>query len=164
MFTYVFELTPSKPRSEIDYCSIRQILLDTVESVNHGYSFQLDGKSVTVSNIEPQKISLTLQCKTALRHAARSLSAITRYLTGHYAEIFQAEIYNKTLFHMNLISQKSSFDCNTDDISDTDLLKGVVDLLYTYTTTTRQEAQLRVETIHKMKDLIKPYLHLSKDV
>lgn len=166
MFCYSFELVPSNPHTTIDYCSppIRQALLDAAAAVNKGYTYQLDGKSVTITNINPQKIHLTLQCKTALRHSARSLSAITRYLTSHYEQIFQNEIYNKTLFHMHLIGQTSSWDYNTDDISDTDLLKGVVDLLFTSTTTTKREAQQRVATIQKMKELVKPYLHLSKEM
>lgn len=159
MYSYFFELTPAKPHSTINYCAddIRQKLLDAAETVNRGYTFRTDGKSVTITDIQPKKIKLTLQCKTALRHSARSLSAITRYLTANCAD-FQEEVYNRTLFHMDLVSQKSSFDGNPDNISDAELVKAVVDLLFAGTTETKMEADLRVETIRAMKELIKPFL------
>ena len=58
---------------------------------------------------------------------------------------------------MNLISQDSSYDDLV--ISDTDLIKGIVDLLFTYTTTTKAEADMREQTISSIKELIKPYIH-----
>ena len=57
---------------------------------------------------------------------------------------------------MDLISQRSSFD--DLEITDTDLIKGVIDLLFTHTTTTKEEATLREQTITQMKELIKPYI------
>lgn len=161
MYNYYFELTPSKPNSTIDFTSnnICKTLIASTENVNNGLAFKRDGKSIMITNIEQKKICITLSCKTALIHAARSLSAITRYLTTHYPDTYQNEIYNKTLFSMKLLSQESSFGSEMSDISDADLLKGMVDLLYTYTTSTKKEADLRKETIENMKRLIRPFLN-----
>lgn len=159
MYCYNFQLTPSQPNSNIDYTKYQKEIISAINSANSGIAFKRDGKTIDITDkdIETQKITLTLKCKTPLGHAARSLSALTRNLTGKYPEIFAQYVFNKTLFHMNLISQKSSFD-DMDEVSDTDLLKGVVDLLFTYTTTTKAEADLRDQTISNMKELVKPYI------
>lgn len=157
MYQYRFELTPAHPHSKIDYTSesIQQKLRDAAQTVNRGYTFRTDGKVIEITEIEPQKIALTLMCRTALRHSARSLSALTRYLSP--LEEFQGEIYNRTLFCMNFLSQTSSFDGDIEGISDADLLKGVVDLLFSSTTATKAEADFRMETIRSMKKMIRPF-------
>lgn len=158
MYYYQFRLTPSQPKSEIDYTNYKDEIIDSVNSVNAGIAFKRDGKEIVLSSndIEQQAIILSLNCKTPLEHAARSLSALTRYLTTNYNDIFSQYVFNKTLFHMDLISQSSSFD--ELEISDTDLLKGVIDLLFTHTTTTKKEAILREETITQIKELVRPYI------
>jgi hypothetical protein len=161
MYNYYFELTPSKPYSTIDFTSnnIYETLITSAENVNNGLAFKRGGKSILITDIQEKKIYITLSCQTALIHAARSLSAFTRSLTTHYPSIYENEIYNKTLFSMKLLSQESCFGPEMSDISDADLLKGMVDLLYTYTTTTKKEADLRMETIKNMKKLIRPFLN-----
>lgn len=158
MYYYKFILTPSQPNSDIEYTKYQQEIISAVAAVNNGIAFKRDGKKIELEtkDIQEKKIMLTLTCKTPLEHAARSLSALTRNLTVNYSEIFSQYIYNKTLFRMDLISQDSSF--GDTEISNTDLLKGVIDLLFTYTTTTKAEAQLRSETIKKIKELVKPYI------
>lgn len=158
MYYYKFKLTPSQPNSEIDYTMYQQEILAAIDSVNNGIAFKRDGKTIDINkeDINEKEITLTLNCKTPLDHAARSLSALTRNLTGNYSDIFSKYIFNKTLFHMDLISQDSSYD--NLNISDTDLMKGVIDLLFTHTTSTKAEADLREQTISQMKELIKPYI------
>ncbi len=162
MYIYFFHLSPSKSNSNIDYTDekVQNMLNEAVVAINNGLAFSRDGKKICINSIDISKIELTLSCKTALTHSARSLSALTRYLTTNYSEYFKLHIYNKTLFNMNLISQESHFGLGTNEISDTDLLKGVIDILYTYTTTTKKEADLRIDTIKQMKDLIKPFLNI----
>ena len=159
MYYYRFQLTPSHPNSDIDYTKYQQVIISAINSVNNGIAFKRDGKNIEITNsdISSQKIHLTLKCKTPLSHAARSLSALTRYLTGNYPDIFAKYIFNKTLFHMEMISQYSSFD-DMNELSDTDLLKGIIDLLFTHTTTTKTESDLREKTISNIKELIKPYI------
>lgn len=159
MYYYRFQLTPSQPNSNIDYTNYQYEILSAVNSVNNGIAFKRDGKFIEMSNndINSKELKLVLKCKTPLVHAARSLSALTRYLTTNYSDIFSKYVFNKTLFHMNLISQDSSYDDLV--ISDTDLIKGIVDLLFTYTTTTKTEADMRKQTISSIKELIKPYIH-----
>lgn len=55
---------------------------------------------------------------------------------------------------MDLISKDSSF--GNIEITDTDLIKGLIDLLFSHTTTTTAEADLRVKTINEIKELVKP--------
>ena len=159
MYYYRFQLTPSQPNSEIDYTNYQSEILSAVNSVNNGIAFKRDGKFIEMSNndINSKELKLVLKCKTPLVHAARSLSALTRYLTTNYSDIFSKYVFNKTLFHMSLISQDSSYDDLV--ITDTDLIKGIVDLLFTYTTTTKTEADMREQTISSIKELIKPYIH-----
>ena len=159
MYYYRFQLTPSQPNSEIDYTNYQSEILSAVNSVNNGIAFKRDGKFIEMSNNDrnSKELKLVLKCKTPLVHAARSLSALTRYLTTNYSDIFSKYVFNKTLFHMSLISQDSSYDDLV--ISDTDLIKGIVDLLFTYTTTTKTEADMREQTISSIKELIKPYIH-----
>lgn len=158
MYFYGFKLTPSQPNSDIDYTKYQHELLKAVESVNNGIAFKRDGKRIELdkNDIKENEILLTLTCKTPLEHAARSLSALTRNLTGNYPNIFSQYVFNKTLFRMELISQDSSF--SDLEMSDTDLLKGIIDLLFTHTTTTKAEADLRVQTIKSIKELVKPYI------
>lgn len=158
MYYYCFQLTPSQSNSDVDYTNYRHEILSAVNSVNNGIAFRRDGKFIEMSDkdINPKELKLILKCKTPLVHAARSLSALTRNLTSNYPDIFAQYMFNKTLFHMNLVSQDSSYD--NLEISDTDLIKGVIDLLFTYTTTTKTEADLREKTISRIKELIKPYI------
>lgn len=158
MYYYNFKLTPSQPNSNVKFTEYIPEILAAANSANNGIAFKRDGKTIDIRNedIAAQEIMLTLRCKTPLTHAARSLSALTRNLTGNYPDIFGKYIFNKTLFHMELLSQHSSFD--DLEITDTDLIKGVIDLLFTHTTTTKEEAALRERTITEMKELIKPYL------
>lgn len=158
MYYYNFKLTPSQPNSNVDFTKYKKEILTAVNSVNNGIAFSRDGKNIQLDkdNITEKEILLTLTCKTPLEHAARSLSALTRNLTGNYPDIFSQFVFNKTLFRMDLISQDSSF--GDMELSDTDLLKGIIDLLFTHTTTTKAEADLRMKTIHEIKNLVKPYV------
>lgn len=158
MYTYFFKLTPSRNKSTINFLELEDNLRDAQKNVNSGTAFQRDGKQISIdfASMEPRAIYLTLTCKTPLLHAARSLSALTRYLVSHGE--FSEYIYNKTLFNTELLSQDSSFGKEISEISDTDMLKGVIDLLYTYTTSTKKEADARLETINQIKTLIAPYL------
>ena len=98
MYYYRFQLTPSQPNSDINYTNYQYEILSAVNSVNNGIAFKRDGKFIEMSNndINSKEINLVLKCKTPLVHAARSLSALTRYLTTNYSNIFSKYIFNKT--------------------------------------------------------------------
>lgn len=158
MYTYFFKLTPSRNKSSINFLELKDNLQEAQQNVNSGTAFQRDGKRIAIdfASLEPRVIYLTLTCRTPLLHAARSLSALTRYLVSHCE--LDEYIYNKTLFYIELLSQDSSFGKDASEISDTDMLKGIIDLLYTHTTSTKKEADARLETINQIKTLIAPYL------
>jgi len=156
MYNYFFELLPSKRGTDLDFCEHREKINEAVENINNGLVFKRDRKKIEITSIERNKIKLTLSCKTPLVHSARSLSSLTRYLTTHYTKDFEPYISNKTLFSMNLIAQENAFE--DFDISNEEMLKGVIDLLYTYTTSTNKEVKQRDEVIKQIKELVKPYI------
>lgn len=157
MYTYLFELTPARRGNRFVPSDYIEELKAAEENINNGLAFRRDGKKIKIESVDDEKIMLTLTCKTALVHASRSLSALTRYLTTYYRDTFEEYVYNKTLFAITLISQKSSFESSKEVLSNEEILKGVIDLLYSYTTTTLTEANERKKVIETISDLVKPY-------
>lgn len=159
MYRYVFELTPAKPHSSFNYCDVQDILLEAAEAANGGYAYRADGKAISIDSVMPQKIHLTLRSRAALTHAARCLSAFTRALTGGHPDVFSSEIYHRTLFRMDLISSDVSFVDSTErDVSDPELLRGIVNLLFFSPGPTKPERDLRAKTISEIKRILLPYL------
>ena len=46
----------------------------------------------------------------------------------------------------------------TEDMSNEDLIKGMIDLLYGYTSTSNSETLSRDKTIQQIKQLVAPYI------
>ena len=88
-----------------------------------------------------------------LENPSRSLSSFTRYLTTYYTDMFRKYLYNKTLFSINLIGQESS-DYSIDNFSPSneEILKGIIDLLYSHTET--KDVQIARS---KIIDILKPF-------
>lgn len=156
MYTYTYELTPSKTHSTINYCEkeVRATLLSAPENINDGYAFRRSGKVLRIDSdvMEPQRIVVTLSSPETITHASRSLSALTRYLTTSHANIWVSEIYHKTLFRMRLLSTHS--DDTPEDLSDLDLMRGLMGLLFGDCT---PDPALK-GTITEVKRLILPFL------
>ena len=67
-------------------------------------------------------------------------------------------VQNQTLFTMNLINTQIDSPSNSEDISDEEMLKALIDLLYAFTAKSVPETQNRIKTIKQIKELIRPYI------
>lgn len=157
MYNYTFLLTPARNKSDITFTKYKQLVLEAVNNINNGLAFKRDCKklSIDVNNIRDKEITLILSSKNMLTNPSRSLSALTRYLTTYYPETFHPYIYNKTLFNINLLSQATSSGLTTEEISNEELLKAIIDLLYSTDVITNKSKK---DTILQIKELITPFI------
>ena len=159
MYIYHLELTPAKKFINLDYLSYENLLYEACNYITSGLAFTRDNKCISITKIEKEKICVTLTSKCSLQNPARSLSALTRYLTSNYSQIFKDYVYNKTLFKMELIATETE---GNEELVITDelLLKTLIDLLYFYPAKSESETQLRNKTVMQMKEMIKPFIWL----
>lgn len=155
MYSYEFLLKPASKLSNINYVDLSELIISSIESCNQGVTYTRDSKEIELLEIKPNQIQLKLHCKTPLVNASRSLSALSRELLKKAPSAFNDSIYNKTLFSIQLLNEYHSF--SDESISDPDLIKAIVDLLYTYTATTPADAEKRDSTISEIKALVAPY-------
>ena len=59
---------------------------------------------------------------------------------------------------MKLLDSSSIYSDEPSCISNEEMLKAIIDLLYAFTAKSASETQNRKKTINHMKELIKPYL------
>lgn len=59
---------------------------------------------------------------------------------------------------MKLLDSSSTYSDEPSCISNEEMLKAIIDLLYAFTAKSASETQNRKKTINQMKELIKPYL------
>lgn len=59
---------------------------------------------------------------------------------------------------MKLLDSSSIYSDEPSCISNEEMLKAIIDLLYAFTAKSAYETQNRKKTINQMKELIKPYL------
>ena len=158
MYVYTLELKPTKKYKTIDYTSFIEIFNEACRYINNGLSYTRDGKEITIKDINTDSFIVVLKSTNALQNPARSLSALTRFLTTYYPDIFKEYIYNKTLFSMNLIESSCIYSDDASHISDEEMLKAIIDLLYAFTAKSVSDTQKRKKTINQIKNLIKPYI------
>ena len=158
MYIYTLELTPSKKFDNIDYTQYKDIFSEACLYINKGLFFTRDKKELSILELNRESLIVKLSSKNSLQNPARSISALTRFLTTNYTDIFKGYVYNKTLFSMRLISSDNISTDDTYEISDEELLKVLIDLLYAYTAKSVSDTQRRKKTIDQIKTLIKPYL------
>jgi hypothetical protein len=142
----------------MNYTNYKSIFDDACQNINSGLTFIRDGKNIEISEILKDKIIVKLQSTDSLQNPTRSLSALTRYLTSNHSDIFREYVYNQTLFTMNLVNTKNISPNNSEDISDTEMLKTLIDLLYAFTAKSVPETQNRKKTINQIKELLRPYM------
>lgn len=158
MYVYTLELTPAKKYETMDYTSFTEIFNEACLYINKGLSFTRDGKELHVKEINTNNLIVILKSTNFLQNPARSLSALTRYLTTNYSNIFKEYVYNKTLFSMKLLESNCIYSNDSSYISDEEMLKAIIDLLYAFTAKSVSDTQNRKKTIDQMKELIKPYM------
>ena len=158
MYSYLFSLKFAKKRANISFKGYIDIIKEAIENVNHGLVFRRDRKEMNIDHWNDTEMFIKLQSREKLTNPVRSLSGITRYLMKFHSETFDKLIYNKIIFTIILISQEiKSTEINTD-LSNEELMKGMIDLLYSYTSTSNAETISRNKTIEQMKSLIAPYI------
>lgn len=136
MYYYDFNLSPARLKSGIIFTEHKRHIGDAIEAINGGISFKRDRKSLVLINIKDKEMLIRLTSQSPLANPARSLSALTRYLTNKYPNLFEQYVYNKTLFNIQLLSQESIISTKDNfSLSNEDILKEIIDLLYTYPNT-----------------------------
>lgn len=163
-YIYTFELRFSKRGSSLNFKEIYDLLEEACENINNGLAYRRDGKSLELLNCKEKILTLNLTSKRSLPNPARSLSALTRYLTTFYRETFEEEIYNKTLFAMKLtsITEEVPDKGAVSALSHEELLKGMIDLLYSYTALSNADALKRKNDIEAIKQIVVPYIQKEK--
>lgn len=158
MYVYTLELTPAKKYETMDYTSFTEIFNEACHYINKGLSYTRDGKELHVKEINTDNLIVILKSTNSLQNPARSLSALTRFLTTNYSNIFKEYVYNKTLFSMKLLESNCIYSNDSSYISDEEMLKAIIDLLYAFTAKSVSDTQNRKKTIDQMKELIRPYM------
>lgn len=164
-YKYVYSIVPAKRNSDLDFTKLKEILVEAEQQINRGIVYRRDGKhmNIPLERMTPQEMIVELDSEQQLRQPARSLSALTRYLTGQYADIFSQYIFNKTLFDFKLlevvdedafVKQESK---HQRSLSDMDIMKAVVGLL-TYEPESDEDLREKDNLIFEIERLIGKYL------
>ena len=141
MYYYNFRLSPARQKSGIIFTEHKMLIEEAIEAINGGISFKRDCKSMDLINIDEKEMIIKLISQYPLANPARSLSALTRYLTNKYSNLFEQYIYNKTLFNIQTLSQESTISTKDDfSLSNEEIMKELIDLLYTYPNTKEVKA------------------------
>lgn len=162
MYIYTFKLKFAKRHTALTFNGYNHIFVSAIADINNGLTFKRDGKIFKIEKIEETFLILQLKSRNSLKNPSRSIAALTRYLTTYNFDIFGNSIYNKTLFSIELLSQGSyvsSIDPQT--ISDEDLLKCMIDLLYG-SSMSNSDIVSRNKTIQEIKRLVAPYIKKIK--
>ena len=155
MYYYTFTLTPSRNKSDIVFSDHTELFLEAVENINNGLAFKRDGKTLSIdaSTISGKSLIATLSSVNKLTNPARSLSALTRYLTTYHTDVFKPYVYNKTLFSINLESQSCSTNLKKNKMTHEELLKAIIDLLYT-----QKDSKEKRDAIKELENIVKPFM------
>jgi hypothetical protein len=157
MYEYTLELTPAKKYKDMNYENYANIFYESCKYINKGLSFTRDGKELSITEVSTDKLVVLLKSKNSLQNPARSISALTRFLTSNYSDIFKNYIYNKTLFSMKLIDSKTANATSAKEMTNEEMLKTIIDLLYAHTAISVSDTQNRIKTIERIKELVEPY-------
>lgn len=161
MEKYKFLLTAANRKAKIDFSKIEEeysLFTKASSNCNAGVTFKRSGKAIAIEDITSESITLTLSSASALPSPTRTLSAYSRELIRINKEtnVLSSSIYNHTLFNTTLIETIREPQGTIDEISDTELLKAITDLLFApsgaYNTNQKRK------TINKIKELMLPYI------
>lgn len=159
MFCYKYKLVPANKKSPIDYTLYKDSIELAIETANNGSVFIRDRKRIELIDIQPQMINIYLYSIKQLEHPARSLSALTRALTS-YSFVWKAELYSKKVFNMIPISMIETGDgdkSGSEDMTNEDILKTMIDLLYQPVYGNYNDEQDRNKAIEQIKEILQPY-------
>lgn len=160
MENYYFKLTPANRTSRINFKEIEDSLhlfSMAANGCSAGLSFRRDGKKITIVEIASDYLEIILSSSSPLNSPKRTLSAFSRELLRLDQKIncLSSSIYNHTLFNSELIEMPHSDSMTVDDISDSQLLKFMVDLLYTPLI---ESERVRKQVVDSIKEIALPFL------
>lgn len=158
MYIYIFKLSFAKKRITLKLNECKDLILNAINDINDGISFKRDKKSFQIEQFGENNLILKLTSKNQLSNPSRSISALTRYLTTYHLDVFESLLYNKTLFSIKMLSQENCVSSIPQEMSNEDLLKGMIDLLYGYTSISNSDTLSRNKTIKEIKQLVAPYI------
>lgn len=154
MFYYSFILTPSRSKSDIIFTNFTNLFFEAVAHINAGLAFKRDGKELEIDagSIQEKALRISLRSPIQLTNPARSLSSLTRYLTSNYPDEFKPYIYNKTLFNIKPDTQSSITGKNSNEMTNEELLKSIIDLLYT-----QANSKAKTQAVNELKEIVKHF-------
>ncbi len=154
MFCYTFILTPSRNKSDIIFTNFKDQFTEAADHINNGLAFRRDGKSIRIDTekIKEKTMVVVLESKRQLENPARSLSSLTRYLTTNYEKMFRPYVFNKTLFNIKQDPQSSSTDLSDNRMTNEELVKAIIDLLYT-----QKESKEKEQSVSELKSIVRRF-------
>lgn len=162
MELYRFRLTPADRKSYLNFKNIdNNYSLFTTAATNcsQGVSFKRDGKKIVIEEITEDYIIITLYSSMPLASPTRTLSAFSRELLrlDKETKLLENSVYNHTLFNSQLLEITPYEQMTIKDISDTVLLKAIIDLLYS--PTEEIDSELVRTSKDKLKEVMLPFIN-----
>ena len=161
MHTYKFTLAPANRKMSVNFKYLEdnnRIFTLAASNCNSGVTFRRSEKKIIIDQIAENQIDLTLSSATELSSPTRTLSAYSRELIRLDKEnsLLDSLIYNHTLFRTELIEIVKTRQKSIDTISSAELLKAIVDLLYS--STKSYNTKQKNEAIAKLKEIVLPFI------
>lgn len=161
MHTYKFTLTPANRKMSVDFKYLEdnyRIFTLAANNCNSGVNFRRSKKKIIIEQITENQIDLILSSATELSSPTRTLSAYSRELIrlDKESSLLDSLIYNHTLFRTELIEIVKTPQKSIDTISSAELLKAIVDLLYS--STKSYNTKQKNEAIAKLKEIMLPFI------
>ena len=153
MTTYMFKSFPANRSCNINLAEIEKqyhIFTTAVDKCNAGITFRKDGKKFSVYAINESSVTLVLTSETELSSPARTMSAFSREL------LRLNTVYNHSLFRTEMIDKNAAPVQTIENISSTELIKAIVDLLFS--SDTGYSTNQKKETIDELKKIMLPYI------
>ena len=169
MTTYMFKSFPANRSCNINLAEIEKqyhIFTTAVDKCNAGITFRKDGKKFSVYAINESSVTLVLTSETELSSPARTMSAFSRELLRLNTELKKEKntekiiddmVYNHSLFRTEMIDKNAAPVQTIENISSTELIKSIVDLLFS--SYTGYSTNQKKETIDELKKIMLPYIN-----
>lgn len=161
MELYRFRLTPADRKTNLNFLEIEHshgLFTTAAKNCSQGFSFKRDGKKITVDEITGEYIVITLYSAKPLSSPSRTLAAFSRELLrlDKRTRLLESSIYNHTLFYSERLEISPGELITADDISDTALLKAIIDLLYSPTEDIDDDAVQDAK--NALKEIMLPFM------
>lgn len=164
---YRFQLLPANRKAGIDFEEIENntnLFSVAAENCNQGLCFKRTKKEIEIEDISPESITLVLASASPLENAIRSLSGFSRELLRLDKEngTLRDCVYNHTLFRSQALEMLPQNRLSEVTISDSELIKAVIDLLFSNSPVYRKDLTKRETTIAGIKELLLPYIQEAR--